>query len=392
MRKYLFLLSFLIFLPLCAKPAEDRIWLEAKINGTPVKFAFDTGSSSTVLFPKTAERLGLKVTYALPDAKHPSGLSPMGMTEPFTLTTGTKSHEIRMRVVDIPPYMPMDCDGFVALGDMRQSIFVINGSRLSLVETLPIDLKGWSKWKMINFQGVLRFECTHEKEAAQIVIDTGNPSGVEFNQKRWERWRREHAQQEATMEAVYTPGYGLQVREMFRAKSISVAGLTFKDVPLSPAMPGKDVPLSPAVILLEKGIPDYDAVIGLFALTKLSLIIDGKNSVLYTRPVDHPTAEFSYNRLGAVFVPEDMEKANDLIAHVSQGSPAHRAGIRDGDVLLKIDDLDATHWRTDPKVLPLSRFWEKPAGTKLRLVLKRDGKEYEVTVTLRDLTSSASTP
>jgi hypothetical protein len=59
--------------------------------------------------------------------------------------------------------------------------------------------------------------------------------------------------------------------------------------------------------------------------------------------------------------------------------------IRDGDVLLKIGVLNVTRWRTDPLILPLSRFWSQPAGTKHRLTLKRGDETYETTVTLEDL-------
>jgi C-terminal processing protease CtpA/Prc len=80
-----------------------------------------------------------------------------------------------------------------------------------------------------------------------------------------------------------------------------------------------------------------------------------------------------------------VQTSEALEAYVLSGTPASEAGIRDGDALLKIDALDTTKWRTDPTVLPLARFWERSAGTKLTLLLKRDGKELSVTVTLRDL-------
>src|SRR5690242_15954824 len=76
---------------------------------------------------------------------------------------------------------------------------------------------------------------------------------------------------------------------------------------------------------------------------------------------------------------------DDLIAHVVDGSPAHEAGIRNGDVLLKIADLDVTRWRTDPTVLPLSRFWQEPAGTKLRLTIRRGNETPEISVLLRNI-------
>ena len=85
-----------------------------------------------------------------------------------------------------------------------------------------------------------------------------------------------------------------------------------------------------------------------------------------------------------MFVPGGSKGA-DLVAHVADGSPAQKVGIRSGDLLLKIDELDVTKWRTDPAVLPLNRFWSRPAGTKRRLTLQRDGQQFDVTVELQDI-------
>jgi serine protease Do len=90
-----------------------------------------------------------------------------------------------------------------------------------------------------------------------------------------------------------------------------------------------------------------------------------------------------------VFVPTNAQ-SNDLTAQVVDGTPAQAAGIRVGDVLLKIDEVDVTKWRTDPTVLPLSRFLARPAGTKLNLTLRREGEIFKITVTLRDILPSAS--
>jgi hypothetical protein len=64
-------------------------------------------------------------------------------------------------------------------------------------------------------------------------------------------------------------------------------------------------------------------------------------------------------------------------------SVVQRKGGREGFVVLAV--LKVTNWRTDPLILPLSRFWSQPAGTKHRLTLKRGDETYETTVTLEDL-------
>ena len=137
--------------------------------------------------------------------------------------------------------------------------------------------------------------------------------------------------------------------------------------------------------LIGRGLyKDLRASLGLFALTRLDVITDWKNGSIYIRPSPGLHRTYPHNRLGAVFVPGGTE-AKDLVAHVVGRGPAHEAGVRSGDVLLKIDELDATKWRTDPRVLPLHRFWSRPKGTEIRLALRRDEKLLEITVKLRDI-------
>jgi C-terminal processing protease CtpA/Prc len=83
-------------------------------------------------------------------------------------------------------------------------------------------------------------------------------------------------------------------------------------------------------------------------------------------------------------VPQDSQ-SDDLVAHVIKSSPGYDAGIRNGDVLLKIGHLDCTLWRIDPNVLPLSRFFNAAEGTKLELMLRRGDKVFETTAALQNI-------
>jgi S1-C subfamily serine protease len=127
----------------------------------------------------------------------------------------------------------------------------------------------------------------------------------------------------------------------------------------------------------------YQATIGLTALKRLNIIIDGNHGIAFLRSKQTPPLPYEHNRLGAVFVPPDMQ-SDHIIAHVIVGSPAYEAGIRDGDVLLKEGEQDVTNWR-DPKIKINSPFREQPAGTKLELTLKRGDKVFKTTAVLRNI-------
>jgi S1-C subfamily serine protease len=177
------------------------------------------------------------------------------------------------------------------------------------------------------------------------------------------------------------PGAGTVVTEEFWAKELTFGTLVLTDVPVMPANVAEQA----------MGAPGFEASLGLAALKRLDLVIDGSLGIAYLRPRNTAPAPYDHNRLGAVFAPRDMEGL-DLIAHVIDGSPAFEAGVRNGDVLLKVGDLDVTKWRTDPTVLPLSRFWEKPPGTRIVLLLKRGPQTIKATAVLRQILAPDARP
>ena len=138
-------------------------------------------------------------------------------------------------------------------------------------------------------------------------------------------------------------------------------------------------------------IMGYEATLCLFALTRLDVIVDGPAGRVYIQARRNPNTRYNYNRIGAVFTPRQIT-GGDLLARVIEGTPAYEAGVRDGDILLKIGDLDATQWQTDPRIRPLSRFWNQPAGTKVRLECRRGERLLNVGIELKELFPEAAIP
>ena len=78
-----------------------------------------------------------------------------------------------------------------------------------------------------------------------------------------------------------------------------------------------------------------------------------------------------------------MLARTNLFARVLEGSPAYRAGIRDGDEVLKVNGKDVPDWRTYGD--SMESCCESPAGTELRFTLKRGETNFETTVVLHEL-------
>lgn len=355
--------------------ADDRILVAAKIGDMPVRLAFDTGAEGSVLFRNAADRLGLKVVGAPPAESGPTGTVRTVWTEACRLELCGYRQSFRFGVIDVPAYQSWDVDGCLAWKDVRRHVIHLSSVQrcCTLSTELLSDLRGWTKWQLIPDSRLLTFESSNSQSVVKIGIDTGCNTGVQLNGRLWSAWQTERTLP-ATLEARYGSGGGLSVHEVYRAKAITLGGLLLEDMPVTS--------MSPAT---SAAFEHSDVVLGLFAFSRLELLLDGKRGTLYTRPIANCSLQYDYNRLGAVFVPLNPETSNDLIARVAKGSVADLAGIRNGDQLLKIGDLDATKWRSDPAVLPLHRFWNQPAGTKLRLRLKRDSEPYETEITLKDV-------
>jgi len=359
-------------------PVDDRVMFDDfKINGQPVRMSFDSGAETTAIFRPAAIRLGLKFSDPSPATKLAPGESPIGRTDPVEFQFGSQTMTNTFAVLDVPSGLHTDFDGVVGWGPLRRNFFVFDAAsskaKMDAAGQPPTPAAAWQQLPLRRDSKMLVLDIPGQPgQPGGVLIDTGSPYGVKLSPTRWREWRTAHADAPTTMDAYYTPGIGLVVKEIAWAKDLILGPLTLSNVPVQEA----------AVDVLT--IPGYEATLGLTALKCQNVVVDGKNGVAYLSRLTLPAKPYAHNRLGAVFVPSDMQH-DPLEAHVAKGSPAETAGIRNGDVLLKIDALDVTKWRTDPAVMPMSKFWERPAGTKFALALKRGDKEFTVVVTLRDI-------
>lgn len=379
--------SFLAILMLCLaglSRADQRIWLEARVNGQPARFIFDTGADRLILFRKSAERLKLKLTQTPSDSTTPSGMVGIGRTEPCEVRLLGNVLRMSIPVIEMPSYLEMHADGVLGWGAVQDNILEIDAltSQLMFTSKVPSESAGWTKLRLLAGSGFLSLEIPHPGSAAGILlVDTGFSSGVALPPSNWKQWKLAHPAAPATLDSYFMPGAGLVVKEETWAGSIGFGPLTLTDVPLTEA--------NPAQIAL--GSSGYEGTLGLAALKRLDFVVDGTSGAAYLRPKKGAPVPYNHNRLGAVFVPPDSG-GDELIAHLLKDSPAHDAGICDGDVLLKIGDLDATKWRSDPAVSPLSRFWMKPAGTRLDLTLRRQTATFRTSVLLRQILGPDAAP
>jgi hypothetical protein len=363
-----------------ATNAEERIWLQAEVNGKPVKMALDTGAEATVLFRETATRLGLRVTNPPPGAVLGAGQVPISRTEICDFKVLGTTLQTQLGVVDLPTGMRTQTEGVVGWPNLGGDVLEFNAAstELSCPRTVPDKARDLLKFRLVSTARALILEIPGAKtNLGSLLIDTGNQDGLGLASRLWREWTNNHPQRARTLIAYAGLATGIIVREEAWADSISVGPLVLTQIPVHETAPYE--------FLGVEGGENVTASLGLAAIKRLDLVIDRSNGVAYAHSATISPGPYRHNRIGAVFTPEDLQRGQDLIAHVLPGTPAYEAGVREGDILQKIDNLDVTEWRTNPEVMPLGRFFEQPAGTKINLRLKRGTGAVQAEVTLRDL-------
>ena len=92
------------------------------------------------------------------------------------------------------------------------------------------------------------------------------------------------------------------------------------------------------------------------------------------------TTSGSYYGIGAVLT-QNAETKTVTILHVYPGTPAEEAGVKDGDVIVKVDDVDGNSM----ELSELVKHIKGEEGTTVHLQLMREGSEDYVEVDVEHL-------
>ncbi len=341
------------------------------------KLAIDTGfGAELIVWPEVATSLGLSVEQPPPGFKPALGEVAIAHSSPANVVIlGKTFSAVSLSVMEIPPYVSADVQGAVGWPAIRNGRIAFDAIGRKVVEAprLPTAKEGWTKLGIRKDAPVLELVVGPAEWPELILVDTGSSDGVRLSPEKWRLWQDAHPRRRRSLIAYFTPLAGIVVREEAWADDLLIDGLRFRGVAVSEIPEG-----------VRAGADKYAAIIGLKALERIDLVVDGPAGEAYLRSRRDVPQPYDHNRLGAVFVPRD-EKSADLVCQIASGSPAARAGLHEGDVLLAVDQLDVRPWRTQPGILPLSRFWNQPVGTKQTLRVRRGTKELNITVTLVDL-------
>ncbi|HTB62045.1 MAG TPA: PDZ domain-containing protein [Opitutales bacterium] len=329
----------------CAEAPEQRMWLDAKINGTPVRLFADTGSSTVMLLHDKAKELGLATTVR----------NGVNFTDSVTLDYWGTTIHLPLFVDTEPSYVNLGTDGVLGWAQMQGKLLRFDADTRQIValDKLPDDVASWTKLQVRPSLQIMTLEVPQADGGPPglIFVDTGNPGGVGLPPVAWALWRDAHPKDPATLRIFYTPSArkltesplvvpispGTVIVEEMWAHEISLGTFTMTETPISQSDPATT----------KLGGTRQVATFGMAALRRLDFVFDGIHNCVYLRPRMEPPTPYLHNRLGAVFTP--MDDINEfLIAHVEPGGPAARAGLRDGDTITAINRQTKLNWLKHP--------------------------------------------
>jgi hypothetical protein len=346
------------------------------INGHPARLVMDTGASQPVLFSNRLEALGLHLQPLAADRASDPPPWVLGETEECSVVTAGTTSRTLLTVISMPSMAGLDADGWLGWLSLPPARYFLCAaqpefSNLAADERLE-EVSSWPMFRIDTNAGTcVLTKYLSKKRSLRILIDTGAENGIYLPPAKWAEWRKRHAQAPATVEPVFMLDEGTHAQEIVWADDFALGPLKLRGVPCS---------------LMKSLDPSFDAALGWQALCKLDIVFDKSRGTARIAPC--PDAENTYedhNRLGATFFPL-TESTPRPTAAVASPSPASRADIRDGDVLLRMDEVETAGWQTNKTIgVEVRARLRQPAGTYLTLKLRRGDAVLTKKIKLEDI-------
>jgi len=361
-------------------PVVPRIWAVARVNGRVARFLLDTGTSYPVLITHaTMRRLGLAIRQT------PAPGLPLEVSQGFTTLRFTEDCEIRFarhartgslavfsETLD-PLFRRGRIDGIVGWSILRQLTLAFDWTtgRVRAVKAVPNEARQWTRWPIESNPTLVVRIPLGSATAHRVEIDTGSPCALSIEEALWDTLPIDRTDIR-TLVGAFHGSAGIIVEPVAWAGRVAVGPDSIAGLPVHRF---KHPPSRPRPV---------QAILGTLGLSRFDVYIDGPKGVVYARPRETFHWPCSYNRLGACFVPRKIGDER-VFAHVLNDSPAHKAGVRDGDQLLRINDRDVAELNVRARSGRLGGFNEADAGTEYKLTLKNDAGIRTVTVKLEEL-------
>ena len=266
------------------------------INGRPAQLILDTGAGFASLGSTSANRLGVKAELPQPGEsqfvmKYGAGVwiwsDPISMA--FGDQTFTAPFYIRSESSALDGFdSGYGIDGAIGWQEVRDNILVFDPRRHTIraVEKLPDVTAGWLKLHVRPDQYLLIDLPLPSGKTGTVLVDTGFQIGVGLPREEWTTWRAAHPRDSVFTNHLQGDFLGSGNVETAWPDEFTWGGLTLSHVMVIQAPPA-----------IEEAIPNFAGVLGLNALERMDVIVDGPGGYVYLklRTASDPVSQDNLN-------------------------------------------------------------------------------------------------
>jgi len=360
-------------IPISLKGAH--ILTSVRVNGRgPYTFFLDTGAGASCLNAALAESLGLPSAGAV-EARGVSGSTTVSYVRVDSLAIGgatlLSQTLVALPLEEIGTLMEASIDGILGYDFFSRFAVRIDYEKkiVSLaapdaftppagVEPLPITLES----NVPAVRGVV-----NGRHDGLFRIDTGSGSSLDLHGP----FVAEHRLLETARRVAHRPFAGVGgvvVSAVARLDTFAIGPYVMRDLVTGHSEVTEGVFASTS----------YAGNIGGGVLRRFTVTLDYEGKRIFLEPNARFDERDPYDRSGlATWRDGDARRA----LHVEEGTPAWRAGIREGDRIVAVNGRAARRWRDDD----LARALRAKPGTRVSVKLERDGKTRTVRFRLEEI-------
>ncbi len=354
---------------------ETAIIVDAKVNSRPVSLMFDTGFGGSVLVNNTIDLGKATGSMTLRDFV---GEMQVPTVKIRSLLLGEM--KIDLKDSDAVLNTPSDyseaygthCDfimGFEVIKNQITEInfqnkkFIFHPKSLDITKRVPDNKRTFlAKLLPIGHNSMEMEVTTPEGKTMILALDTGNSF--------YATTHRDVLERVSLWDSAKTPKF----TRLSGVASGAVDSWSYKMPPLSIfGVPVKETVWD--IIDLPSSSAEADGTVGFGFLSKFNITVDYERRRVWLENFEQPIEGAPVGDIG-LSAAYYQAKKRVLVARVSPESPADKAGIKVGDSLLGIDDMDlaAISYKK------LRRLLEGPVGSKVRISYSHNGNYKKVEI------------
>ena len=355
--------------------ANNHVYIQASFNGSkPLNVIVDTGGHD-ILVPDSAVALGIKVQGAQPSTGSGSGVTLGGVARVQSIRVGDAI--VKDQPISVLTFSNaaegVDEQGMIGYEFIARFItrFDYGKHELTFIDKEHFDPR--DAGTPVPFRFYHQFPevlGSYDGIPSRFGIDTGARNVLSltspFAQRNHIIEREKNGAKALTGWGVGGPSYGY----VFRGKDLRLGDVTVKS-------PLTEFNLDKGGVGATEAFPNN---IGGGLLKRFVVTFDYDHQLMYLKPIAGKVDDLdTFDRSGMWLNVADKGFG---IVNVGEGTPAAKAGIAAGDIIVAVDGKAASSMHLyDLR----RRLRNDPPGTQVALTVERNGKPRTVTLVLRDL-------